>query len=1571
MLGFFIRRKTLVSMFFIACSLLGYISYRQLPLEMLPNVEMPFLVVNVSSQIEMDPEYVEKNAVISVEGAVGTLEGIDQIETSVTGRRATLYLYYNQGVDLNYAYLKLQDKVAEVSASLPEEFTVRAVKVDTERLTNTFMTLQARGGGGEERVRSVVDEEIVPALMAVDGIANVSVSGGKESAVEVILDSDACKALGITQSDVRSAINQGAERTFHLGNVVSEGRRYPVTLLAEYQDVGTLGNVIVSNEGPVYLRDIATVVFGEKEETSRSRVNGKNAVSLQIVRDSQVNLIDLSHATKKAVEDINRKYAHLDVELVIQTNSADDLEENVNLIMQLALAGGICAVIVLWFFLRNFRLVLAVMLAIPVSILTAFNFFYSAGVSLNTFTLIGLALAIGMLLDNSVVVLENIYRHVALGKEPFDAVVTGTKEVWRAIVASTLTTVTVFIPFIFSSEYLVKLIGRHIGVSVISTLFVSLVVALMLVPMITHAILTGFGGKGGYFNRVSRRLRLLQMYTVILKTSMRYPARVIGGAVVLFFISVMISLVASKDVPQEVDSDSFGIYLTMSQGATLDQTDDATARLEARIEGIDEIRDVVSEIYEDEARVQVILKENFEEIAGRSIAEIREAVDEKISRFTGATVSLSEPSQSARFGGGMTRNPVNQLERMFGIGAQQEKIIVKGEDFDTLLSVAESYSYQLSELDTIDRDPRLSVPGNQPEIHLYFDTLLLSLYDIPLSNIATELSSFQGDMTSSTQFVQGNDEYDILISMDEETKEPDIDDLRELDIYDTNRVPHPLENLSQVVFSSGKSRIQRVNKEKLVEVTFAFDSEINDDKTMLAEAREEVEALVANIPLPDGVAVEIEHDESDLSEFYFLIGAAFILIYMILASVFESLLTPVVMMFTIPLAAIGAFWALIITGKSLLNANSMVGLLILLGVVVNNGIILIDYTRTLRLKGYRRERALLAAGLTRVRPILITAITTIVGMLPLAMGNTEQLSQLGAPFAITVIGGLSLSTLFTLVFIPTVYSGLDTSREWIMSRDWRIRIMMAVSVAALIWLIQVNIGSLLWRWVLWTAAVCAVPALTWFVLSSLRRARADIVGHDERIVIHIRRIVKRYDDFSRFVREWRRNERMVANGGESAETTGLYHFRWQLPILAFLIYFNFMYLESSFWNIVLSPLIYLFLVMMLSPLWPVLKSRGTSRLSKIRSRLADVLHALIVWLVPVAMLMFWHGKGLKMTMLVFAGLIWYAAVLVYTTSSRLHRLKTNIYRLTGRFTVLRGWYYRLVMVIPVIGRRRKPFSALNGVSLEITSGMFGLLGPNGAGKTTIMRIICGILNQSMGTIRINDYNYRDSLEELQGLIGYLPQHFGTYENMTAWEFLDYIAILKGLYDPDVRHKRLEYVLNAVHLRERSDSRIGSFSGGMKQRVGIALILLNLPRILVVDEPTAGLDPRERIRFRNLLVELSRDRVVVFSTHIIEDIASSCRKVAVLHRGSLRYTGDPLEMQRFAQGHVWQFAVTGDEFDNLRETLHIVHHMQVGNMVNIRCIAQEQPWPGAVQAKATLEDAYLVLLGPGSHEEVKA
>ena len=288
-------------------------------------------------------------------------------------------------------------------------------------------------------------------------------------------------------------------------------------------------------------------------------------------------------------------------------------------------------------------------------------------------------------------------------------------------------------------------------------------------------------------------------------------------------------------------------------------------------------------------------------------------------------------------------------------------------------------------------------------------------------------------------------------------------------------------------------------------------------------------------------------------------------------------------------------------------------------------------------------------------------------------------------------------------------------------------------------------------------------------------------------------------------------------------------------------------------------------------------------------------------------------------------------------------------------------FYRLVYKIPVIGKKREPFKALKGVNLEIGKGMFGLLGPNGAGKTTLMRVICGIFEQSYGKIWFNEFDTQEKREELQGLIGYLPQEFGMYENMSPHEYLHYQAILKGVVDKKVREDRVKMVLESVNMFDKRFEKIGSFSGGMKQRIGIAQILLHLPRVLVVDEPTAGLDPRERIRFRNLLVELSKERIVIFSTHIIEDIASSCRNVAVLNKGNLMYSGSPGDMAHVAKGKVWQFYIDKSEFEEAIHKMKIIHHMNEGDRIKVRCLAENAPAPDAIQVTPNLEDSYLWLM----------
>ncbi len=1564
---FIIRRKTFVSMLFIALCLMGYVSYTQLPVELFPSAELPFLIVQVNGSSEMDPDYMEKQAIIPLEGAISTLEGIDEIESTVNSRNGTITVYYNQNVKIKYAYLRLQEKVNSVKSSLGDDFFVNVVKIDTELLANMFMSLQVRGEGGTDRVRQIADKEIVDELENIDGIANVELFGGREKSVEIILNEEAARAHHITASQIRSLIASNTSSKTFLGQAYDRNKYYFVNLVADYTDVHDLQNIVIDRNGPVLLKDVADVYVGAKEEESLSRVNGKDAITIQLVRDTQVNLIDLSHTTRSVIDRLNKELTPQGIEIVIQSDTAEDMERNIDLIKQLALVGSILAIFILYFFLRHLQLVLVIALAIPISVLTAFNFFYAFDISLNSLTLVGIALAVGMLLDNSVVVLENIYRLTAANKDADTAVIYGTKEVWRSIFAATLTTITVFLPFVFSNEFIIKTIGRHVGVSIISTLLVSLFVALLLIPMVTHFFLKrrkNIDARNLNFNVVSSKNRLIQIYRVFLKSTIRFPARTILGAWIIFFASIILCFALSLNVSREAELKDFDLYVTMPTGSTLDATDIVTAELEERLADIKEKEDIVSQIYEEEAIINIKLKDDYQKIDDRSIAQIKSDIQERIDDFRAAEVSFEQPTSSRRFSGGMgRRNPGMRMERMLGIGSQTESIVIKGENFASMRNVAEDIRYYLEDLSSM-RRVSLNISDNRPEIHLLFDTQLMSHYDVPLSSVTSELAGFQNEFSSGLTYKQGTEEYDIVIR-NEDLEEKTIDDLKTLRIRSQAGGLYELDQLSRIVYSFGMSGINRVNQEKQIEVTYQFLGEVNDSKSLLEASRMEVDQVIANMQIPPGIAVEIIHeDTSELQEFYFLIAAAFILIYMILASVFESLATPVVMMFTIPLAAIGSFWALILTGNSLINVNSLIGFLILLGLVVNNGIILIDYTRILRSQGYNRSRALIMAGQARVRPILITTITTIIAMLPLAMGKAEYVTQIGAPFAITVIGGLSLSTLFTLVFIPTFYSGLESALQWINQLNWKIKSIQLILLVIGAVLVYTNIDSLIWKFITFFALILLIPGTTYFIMTSLRQAKADYIKPNESLHITVKHVVKIYEDSARFVKEWKKGQVIQERAGLSKKYStwrDLDSLLWQIPLIGFLIYFIYFYLENFFWVFVFSHAIYFLGLVTWEPVKSYLKNKQATSRKSFLPKILNQIYPAFFWGFPALNLVIFYLKWEVIAVVIFIGIVWYLALAIYTTSNRLHKDKVNISRLTGRFSGMRASFYRFVQIIPVIGKKKNPFRALDGVSLEIGSGMFGLLGPNGAGKTTLMRIICGILEQSRGTIRINDIDLKDKREELQGLIGYLPQEFGTYENMTAYEFLNYQAMLKNIYDKDEREERVDFCIKSVHLEKNKDQKIGSFSGGMKQRIGIAQTLLHLPRILVVDEPTAGLDPRERIRFRNLLVDLSRERIVIFSTHIIEDISSSCNKVAVLNQGKLCYLGDPQKMTKIAEGFVWQFHIDVKEFEKRQKEMWIVHHMRDGEKIRVRVLSNIQPDPEAQEVRPTLEDAYLWLL----------
>jgi len=1544
-------------MLFIAASMLGYISWKQLSMEIFPNAELPMLYIQVNSRMEVTPEYMEQEAIIPVESMIAGLENIKEIESSAGRRMGSILISYEERTDLKYAYLKLDEQVSAIRGDLPDEFSLQVVKIDLDQANNTLMSLQARGSGGVDRVRNYVDQHVVNELESIEGVAAVNVYGGRQKSVDIILDRAACEAYNIAPSRVRSTLASNMNRRQYGGTVKEQGERFFVYLDAEYENISQIEELIIGRgKDPVRLKDIAEVYYGEKEEETISRVNGKDAVSMELINDAQANIIDLSHKVEERLNELNVEGAPVDIQINIQENSAELMEDNINQIIRLALTGGLLAIFVLWVFLRNIKLVLLVAMAMPISIFTAFNFFYAFDVSINSLTLIGIALAIGMLLDTSVVVLENIYRLRSLGVKPTEAVVRGTSEVWRSIVAATATTIAVFVPFIFADNFLIQLFSRHIGVSIISTLSVSLFVSLLLIPMAVHVILSRRKKeKKEVYQEVSLDNRLVRIYLSLLKTALRNPAPTIIGVLILFFGTILSTLSVSVNKLSGLETDKITLYVTMRTGTTLEATDALVAGMEEALMSIEEHKEVVSRIEEEEATVSILLQEDFRKIANRSFGQIQSQAYEMVKDLPASDISLTASSSgSGNRGGNRGGNNAGGegFEKLLGIGEDEEYIVLKGQDFNLLVEVGEDLQSYLDELDNISF-ARLSVRENQPEVHLDFNAMLMNRYGITRNEVMNELSSFTSEISSGVNFSQDNEEYEIIIKYDDALEEEDLDkrieDLRSLGIPDSDDENlFELQEISEIYFASGLRDISRVNQEKQVELRYAYNDDVYDSNDLLEYARSEIEDVILNANIPSGVAVELVQEDSGLEEFKYIFLIAILLVYMILAAIFESFVTPFVLLFSIPLAAIGSFFLLTVTGESLFNANTIMGFLILLGVVVNNGIILIDFINVLRKRGYRKQRALLMAGLSRVRPILITTVTTCVAMIPLAMGDAEYVKAIGPPFAITVIGGLSLSTLLTLVYIPMLYNGIEQSLAWIREQKLFVKLVMLLLEIAGMLLVVFYMEKFVWQMAAGLLVIVGIPVVWWFISNSLRKASERIIEEDSDIHIEVSNLVKIYGRESRMVREFRAGGKLarVARSLNLALKPKLEALIWQLPLLGFLVYFSWFYLQSGFWQLVSSAVVYYYLVAILGDFNKI------GRLKWLRITIEILRYTL-----PLVVLSTFQLRWDNLSLTLITAILWYIIVAMGRVSIR---VKKEDFQL-GQVRSIFRWFYWLVSHLPGLGRQSEPFKALKGVSLEIGTGMFGLLGPNGAGKSTMIRIICGILEQSYGKIWINGIDTQEKREELQGLVGYLPQEFGMYENMSAYAYLDYQAILKGITNVDERKIRLKEVLESVHMWDQRLKKIGAYSGGMKQRIGIAQVLLHLPRILVVDEPTAGLDPRERIRFRNLLVELSATRVVIFSTHIIEDISSSCNTMAVINRGEVLFNGTPSGMTTLAKGKVWKSAVPADMFEEATRDMLVVHHMRDGEEISFRCISAERPFRDSVEESPLLEDAYLWLL----------
>lgn len=1539
-------------MLFIGITAMGYFSYSRLPVALYPDAEFPVMGVIVNTSSEYDPVYIRNYAAIPVEGTFSRLKGVEEINTRISSRGADFVVKFEKNVNLKMTYIELEENIKKLSASLPSEFRIQVVKSPSGLANSNFMSLSIIGDEEVNYIRNITEKEFLPSLRNIDGVSEVRISGGQQKTMEIRMNSAKSDALNLKPGDITALIQKNSVAGSFVGNIYECGKRISVKLRSEYTKAEDIGEIIVA-PGPVFLKDIADISFGYKEEDSYFRKNGKETVSLILSKSPSANLIALSEKVKKELKSMEKDMTSKGVSCIIEADAAEEITESIDSIIRLCITGGFLAILILYFFLREIKTVSIIAFAIPISVLSAFYFFFLAGISINTLTLTGIALAVGMLLDNSVVVMENIFRLRSRGADRETAAAEGVKEVYRSVFTGTLTTVTVFVPFLFTDNFIVRIIGKNVGVSVVSTLALSLAVALMLIPMAIYQLMPEkvefrkSNSENTYFNR----------YICILKAFMRRPTTVVAASVLIFILSFFMCFSLNRDRMKQADTEEFSLYITFAKGNVLKKSDETVRKYENLLKEIPEIESINATIYAEDAIINVKLKKEFEKIGRRDINAVKATALEKSRGLPIADIGTDPLSTSVNFRGGSGRGSSNEgnsaLARSMGMGNMKEEIVIKGQNFEKMRNLAEKFKIQLEDMDNIS-SANISVSGGEPELRLFPDAYMMGMNDIRSTHIVSALRDLNAENRIAVKYRKGNEDYDIEIKTDEytvpgeekSTEERNLNDLKNLKVKNASQALIPLTDISKFNLTYGKGEINRMNRNEEIKITYSFIPDIAESQSLLDAAREEVEDMIAQSGSSPDIGVSIVHDSEESRNFNFLILLSALIIYMILASVFESFTAPIVLMFTIPLAGIGSFIALLLTGNTLTNSNVLVGFVILIGIVVNNSIILLDYTSVLRKRGYGRNRALLTAGSVRVRPILITATTTIVGMLPLAMGKGNFISALGSPFAITVIGGLASSTMLTLIVIPTLYSGFENSLKRIKAQNTKTKILQFFLCCCIIVPSWIFIHSSLWAAALSLSTVIFVPAACLAVERSLRHSRADIIPADKEIRIEIRNLVKIYGNPSKFVREWK-----AANKKTYAGDSILQPLLRIIPINVFLIYFSYFYQTSAFWATTTAAVSYVFTRKILE----LTVKKAASRKYIHSTKILKILYDTVVYTLPLFTVL-WAAKKFDTPGLsVFLGAIWYSLVLTDSISRKIE--KEGDAELKG----VRKHLYALARKIPFIAGSPRPFKALRSVSLDMETGMFGLLGPNGAGKTTLMRIICGILEQSYGSIFINGIDTRKKREELQGLIGYLPQEFGMYEMLKVEDFLDYQAIVKGIKAPDTRKKRIEYVLKAVHMHERRKDRIADLSGGMKQRIGIALTLLHLPRILVVDEPTAGLDPRERIRFRNLLVELSKNRIVIFSTHIIEDIASSCNKVAVIDKGRVKYNGTPSDMVKIAEGVSWVFDIPAGEFDKLSKELLIVHHIRDGENVRVRCLSETPPVPYARKATPLLEDAYLWLI----------
>jgi len=1034
-----IQRPVAVAMFFLGVVFLGVLSFVRLPIDLLPDVAYPRLVVYTTDP-SAAPAEVERFITEPVEQAVSTVPGVQRVESVTREGQSLVTARFAWGTDMDFAALNTREKLDNIRDALPE-LAARPVVLRTDPRSEPIMAVSVAGQRDLPQLKELAEAVFKRRLEQIGGVAQATVTGGVEREVHVEVDPRLLESYGLTIDDVAGALAQANASA--PGGTIRRGRyRYSLRTLGELQSTAEIAaipvrrasqpgtgsapppaNGAVPLPGQVLVRDVARVDDGFQERESIARYNGAEAVGLMVFKNAGANTVRVTREVERVLVQLRREYP--EVKLEVATSQAGFISDALSNVVQEVILGGILAFLVLFFFLREWRYPVAVALVIPISLIATFALLEATHVTLNIMSLGGLALGVGLLMDNSIVVLENIFRHRELGARAAAAAALGTEEVQRAIIASTLTNIAVFGPIVYIEGVAGQMLGA-LALSVSFSLLASIVVAVTLLPAMAarwDAATDEHGTRrhGWLARQMSRPLdafdrgfaRLLGRYERLLEMGMRHRGRTMAVALTLLVAGLWILASLPRSVLPEVDQGSFRARLELPRGTPLETTAADAARLERAIRADPAVEAVFSRVGRQVAVAGMDESESGLNTAtlevrlrdGAATAEALRRLRTRLGGFPAGAVTL-ETGQAT------------QLGRLLGAGESDLSVRIRGEDLDAAMAYAAQVRSRLLSVHSV-ANVRVGTEMGQPEVRVEIDRERAAAYGMDPSRVAATVEAYMKGK-EATQLVDFDRRVPIVVRLPESAR-------RSAETLETLTVDGvPLRELVHVRTASGPAEIRRVDQGRVV--TVLADVAGGGGVTRAVEA---VRGALASVPPPHGLRAEIGGENEEMRKGFRDLALAFslalVLCYMLLAAEFESLLHPFIILLAVPLAAFGAAVALWVGGSGI-NTMSLIGIVILVGIVDNDAVVKLDFINQMRRQGMGRHDAIRAAGHARFRPIVMNTITAMLGLLPMALGIGAG-GELQAPLAMAVFGGLLSATALTLVVIPVSYDLLEELQE--------------------------------------------------------------------------------------------------------------------------------------------------------------------------------------------------------------------------------------------------------------------------------------------------------------------------------------------------------------------------------------------------------------------------------------------------------------------------------------------------------------------------------------------------------------